>query len=137
MKKITIPAVVFLYLTIFTGFTFSTTPAFSKTKKFDKALAEQNLLIGICSENTGLRASSAFVAGEIKAEGLVIPLMKLFREEKNDKVRITAALALLKIGDGRGLKLIEYASRFDDCCSVKELCRKFHAYYLKHKNDEN
>jgi len=135
MKQLTFSAVVFVLYIAITGFTFAASPLAAKAKKFNKQLVEQNLLIGINSENTGLRASAAFVAGEIKSDHLVIPLMKLFREEKNDKVRISAALALLKIGDARGIKLLEYASRFDNCCQVKELCKKFHTYYLQYPDN--
>lgn len=135
MKQITFSALVLVLFISLTGFAFASTPAKVKAKNFNKELVEQNLLIGINSENTGLRASAAFVAGEIKSDHLVIPLMKLFREEKNDKVRISAALALLKIGDARGIKLIEFASRFDDCCQVKDLCKKFHAFHLQHPDN--
>ena len=115
---------------------FLTSNLYSFSAKTVKAAAvknktiELNLVNGISSDNLGLKVSSANLAGEVKSKLSVIPLMKMFRIEKNNKARTAAALSLLKIGDARGIKVIEYASRFDDDSYVKSMCKMFYSYYL-------
>lgn len=118
-------------------FTFNSTFAISHPpiKSSNIAKIELNVLEGMNSDNTGLKVGSAYLAGEIKSIKSVIPLLKMFHSDVNEKVRIQAALSLLKIGDLRGIKAIEYASRFDDSKYVRDLCKKFYCAYKNHKID--
>ncbi len=45
------------------------------------ARAEQNLLIGLESDNQGLKESSAYMLGELKSSKAVVPLMKMLRSD--------------------------------------------------------
>ena len=45
------------------------------------ARAEQNLLIGLESDNQGVKESSAYMLGEIKSAKAVVPLMKMLRSD--------------------------------------------------------
>ena len=38
---------------------------------------EDNLIVGVLSDNLGLRISSAYFLGEIKSEKAIIPLLKM------------------------------------------------------------
>ena len=90
-----------------------------------------NLLIGIQSENFGLRTGSAFMLGELRADGAVIPLMKMLRNEKNEDARIVAALALYKINDSRGVFAVKQAIKFDDSERVRKMCTNFYNQTLR------
>jgi hypothetical protein len=98
-----------------------------------KKAAVKNLLMGLNSENCGLRMSSAFILGEIKAEEAVIPLMHMLRTEECEDFRIVAALALYKINNPKGIFAIKQAIRFDDSERVRKMCSNFYFETLKIK----
>ena len=91
----------------------------------------QSLLLGINSDNFGLRTSAANMLGELKCEKAVIPLMRMLKSEDRESARIVAALALLKIGNEKGIFAIKQAIRFDDSKRVRRLCANFYNEYLQ------
>jgi hypothetical protein len=95
------------------------------------ALAEQNLLIGIASENQGLQESAACMLGELKSQKAVIPLMNMLREGKSESSRIVAALALCRIGDLRGVYAVKRATAFDESELVQQRCAWFYNEYVQ------
>ena len=68
---------------------------------------EANYLSALQSSNESLRINSAYMLGEIRSKKAVIPLMDMFRQEKDDGAKLVAALSLLKIGDARGIFLVK------------------------------
>ena len=96
-----------------------------------------SLIEGLNSNNLGLKSSSAYMAGELQLSKAVIPLMRILHQDKNDEMRIAAALALYKIGSPIAIHAVKQAVRFDDSERVSKLCANFHGEYLKsHLNDE-
>lgn len=95
------------------------------------ASAEENLLIGLASDNQGLVEGSANMLGELKSSKAVIPLMKLLRDGEQESTRIVAALALCQIGDERGLYAVKRATQFDDSERVAQRCAWFYNSYAK------
>ncbi|PJA97095.1 MAG: hypothetical protein CO129_03070 [Ignavibacteriales bacterium CG_4_9_14_3_um_filter_34_10] len=98
---------------------------------------EQNLLAGLTSENEGLRLSCAYFLGEYKSESAVIPLMNALNTEDNICMRIIAALSLIKIGDERGVFLVQRTSVFDDCEVVRKISERFYLAYLHNKSNDD
>jgi HEAT repeat protein len=98
-----------------------------------KEAAITNLMIGLHSNNFGLRTSCAYMLGEIRAEQAVIPLMKMLRTEKNEDARIVAALSLYKINDSRGIFAVKQAIKFDDSERVRKLCFNFYNQTLRNR----
>jgi hypothetical protein len=88
----------------------------------NKALIEENLLMGLNSTNDGLRHGCALMLGNIKSTHAVIPLMALLKQSDNFKLRTAAAWALCKIGDPRGTFAVMRAVEFSDCCKTKLVC---------------
>jgi hypothetical protein len=86
------------------------------------AESEVNYLVGVKSDNFGLKVSSAYYLGEMKSEKAVIPLMEILRSDTSASARIMAALSLYKIGDARGLHAIKQAIQFDSDEQVKKMC---------------
>ena len=101
----------------------------AKTKK----AAVTNLLIGLQSDNYGLKTSSAFMLGEIRAEEAVIPLMRMLRTEKHEDARIVAALALFKINDARGVFAVKQAIKFDNSERVRKMCSNYYHEILRER----
>jgi len=102
-----------------------------EVKKYKKIV--DNLLVGLESGNEGLKLSSTFHLGEIKASKSVIALMRILHDDTNENARITAALALIKIGDARGIFQVKRASFFDESERVRRMCQKF---YLEHSQKD-
>lgn len=98
-----------------------------------KKAAVKNLLIGLQSDNYGLRTSSAFMLGEIKAEEAVLPLMHMLTTEECEDARIVAALALYKIDNPKGIFAVKQAIRFDDSGRVRKMCTNFYYENLRLK----
>jgi hypothetical protein len=117
---------------VFTSFSIAAEPVKEK-RTINQELAIQNLLIGLDSDNTGLTSSSAFYLGELSSTRAVIPLMKMLRNSEQEELRISAALALLKIGDERGIYAIKRAIVFDESKRVSDMCEKFYNAYLYDK----
>lgn len=76
---------------------------------------ESNYLKGLNSDNPDLRVSCAYFLGEMKSDKALIPLMKMFHQEKNAGVKMVAAWSLLKIGDARGVNLVKRSIELGEC----------------------
>lgn len=129
--KSTVLLLLFVF-TIFMSVGLANDPA-KQVKAFNKVLATKNLLIGLESKNNGLISSSAFYLGEYNSTQAVIPLMKILKNSAAEELRISAALALLKIGDARGIYAIKQAIKFDESERVSNICSKFYNAYLSQK----
>jgi len=108
--------------------------AFAENHQVDKIKdsAVESLIMGVNSDNFGLRTSAAYMLGELKCEKGVIPLMRMLKSEEREDARIVAALALLKIGNAKGIFAIKQAIKFDDSERVRRLCANFyHAFFEK------
>lgn len=118
MKRMMMSALVLVLLV--------TTSGFSKGKMNSRTVLSENsiesLMIGVESDNMGLKTSSASVLGDFKTSKAVIPLMKDLKENSDERVRLQAAVALWKIGDPRGIYSIKQAIKFDTSDRVKKIC---------------
>ena len=95
---------------------------------------EANYLTGINSDNQGLKVSSAYFLGNMKSSRAVIPLMKMFRNEKNNGAKLVAAWSLLKIGDSRGVFLVKRESELGNCDGINCMLHQLYEdYCLKTK----
>jgi len=95
---------------------------------YDRNAAEQNLLIGLASDNLGLRESCAFMLGEIGSQKAVVPLMAMLHDGIETS-RIVAALSLSRIGDARGVYAVKQAAKFDTSERVQKLAAWYYNQY--------
>ncbi len=98
-------------------------------EKYDAAVA--NLLVGLKSDNMGLKTGSAYMLGELKAEEAVVPLMAMLRSGETEASRVVAALALCRIGDSRGVYAVKCAVQFDESQQVAQKCAWFYEHYVQ------
>lgn len=129
MKRLNLILFVF-FVAIFSQISFGSNNPMKKSE-LNRELIIKNLMIGIKSDNYGLRTSSALMLGEFRADESVIYLLRMLHSEDTDDARIVAALSLLKIEDSRGIYAIKQAIRFDKSERVKKLCEKFYYHYLE------
>ncbi len=92
-----------------------------------------SLLEGLTSDNLGLKASCAYMLGELKVTTAIIPLMRILHNDVNEELRISAALALYKIGTPMSIYAVKQAGRFDESARVNKLAQYFYAEYLREK----
>jgi HEAT repeat protein len=130
MKRIAMSLGVLVLLAAFT------TPAAGEEKfagltkeKYDAAVV--NLMIGLKSDNLGLKKSSAFMLGELKAQEAVVPLMEILHSQGPECCRIVAALALCRIGDEMGVFAVKRAVKFDESIQVAQKCAWFYEQYVQ------
>lgn len=126
MKALRFLPVLAICLTVFPA---SLAAAANTDRITDMALVEENLMIGLKSDNEGLQHSTAYQLGEFKAKGAVIDLMRMLHNEKQDAARILAALSLIKIGDARGVYAVMKAATYDKSPRVRRLCTIFYNAY--------
>lgn len=109
----------------------ATTFAFANDKvKSNYSSIEENLLVGVASDNLGLKLSSAYFLGEIKSDKAIIPLLEILHNADECCARQVAALSLFKIDSERGMFAIKQAIKFDNDEQTRRLCQIFYNYNL-------
>lgn len=105
-----------------------------------KSAIVDNLMVGIKSENTGLRTGSADVLSDLvrsaylekdDASKSMIPLLRMLEQGKTDEERIAAALALFDLGNPIGIYRLRGVAVFDDNERISKICKNL--YYSYHK----
>jgi hypothetical protein len=121
MKKYLIGLVITLIL--LTGESFA-----GRLTKKDSAImrGEKNLLIGLNTDNYGLKSSAAQILGDIKSNKAVIPLMRILKSSDDENLRIIAAHSLYKIQSPMGMFAVRQAIRFDESARVRKMCLNFY-----------
>ena len=99
-------------------------------KTAEREVIEESYLAGISSGNQGLKVSSTYFLGEMKSSKAVIPLMRILREDNCDGARLAAALALIKIGDARGVFMVKRTVDFNDCAKVRKMAKHLYSAYV-------
>lgn len=107
-----------------------TTADTTDSQEETKQIRVNNLLRGLNSGNNGLKISSAYYLGELKASGATIQLMKMLHEGETEEQRIAAALSLYKIGTAKSIYAIKGTSKFDDSQRVRKICEKLYNAYV-------
>jgi len=129
MKRQTVLFTFFL-LVAFSFLTYAQTTVQTQTSA-RKDCVKKSLLIGVESENLGLKSCAAYMLGEFCCDEAVVPLLKILHNSPYEEMRIMAALSLYKIGDSRGIFAIRQATKFDESKRVRKLCNKFYRTYLQ------
>ena len=130
MKQIVMSMGVLVLLAAFTTLAAGEETYAGLTKeKYDAVVV--NLMIGLKSDNPGLRASSAFMLGELRAREAVVPLMEMLHSGENESCKIVAALALCRIGDERGTYAVKRAVQFEENQQVAQKCAWFYEQYVQ------
>jgi hypothetical protein len=133
MKKFTLLFVSLFSILITSSFAGS----FSESKK--EAIVD-NLIVGIKSENYGIRTSAAYILGDLveqqyldkvdASEG-VSYLMNMLRSGSTDEEKIIAALSLYKIGNLQGIYLLRGIAKFDDSQRVRNISKNLYCNFHK------
>jgi HEAT repeat protein len=140
MKKLTVAYIVLAIIVLLV--TSIKAGSLSQTEK-DNIV--RNLSTGLISDNSGLRVSSALVLGRLidinyikdeDAKSTVLALMKMLNKGDSEQEKISAALALFKIGDAKGIYQLKGSSKFDDSKRVQDICHKLYSEFQKQNRTE-
>jgi hypothetical protein len=134
MKRILLVALTIVLAMSLTTTAFAGTAKDQSKPAFNMETVEANLIMGVHSSNFGLRVSSANMLGDLKSTGGVFALMQMLRNETDERGRIVAALALIKIGDPVGIYAVKQTGRLDSNDRVRKLCALFYQEYQTQAN---
>ena len=138
MKKL-----LFAYLVLAISILFVTSLNAEVLNQDKKDAIVKSLANGISSENYGLKTSAALQLGRLidinlisrdDANKALIPLLRMLQSGNTEEERISAALALFKIGNGIGIYQLKGAARFDDSPRVKKICLTLYNAYHYNNN---
>ena len=118
MKRTLLVALTLVLAVAFTTSVLAGTERKDAQATFQKEQVEANLLAGVNSGNSGLRTSAAMMLGDIRSTKAVIPLLRMLKNESDERARIVAALALYKIGSPVGIYAVKQTARFDNSWPV-------------------
>jgi len=93
----------------------------------------QTLIVGLESDNVGLQSSSAYMIGELQLTQATIQLLRILHNEENEDLRISAALALYKIGTPIAIYAVKQAIKFDESERVSKHCASFYGEHQRNK----
>jgi HEAT repeat protein len=100
---------------------------------FNTELEAANLIVGVQSDNLGLRTSAAQMLGDLRSKKAVFALMGMLNNDTDERGRIAAALALYKIGDNIGIYSVKQTARLDDSGRVRKLCALFYQDFQENR----
>ena len=87
---------------------------------------EDNLLIGLKSDNIGLKTSSAYLLGEYGSSKSINSLLKVLKSGDTEEERISAAIALTKLNTKLSIFAVKQNAKYDDSKRVRKLCALFY-----------
>ena len=130
MKHFTIILALTVLLFMLSNTTFA---GDSKSEVDVKESTIASLLEVLSSDNLRLKSSCAYMLGELKVTEAIIPLMRILHNDAKEELRISAALALYKIGTPMSIYAVKQAGRFDESERVNKLAQNFYTEYLRQK----
>jgi len=134
MKRSLLVALTFVLAVALTTTAFAGTDKKEVQPTWQTEQVEANLIAGVQSSNLGLRTSAAMMLSEFNSSKAVFTLMRMLRSDSDERGRIVAALALMKIGDPVGLYAVKQTGRLDGNVRVRKLCALFYQEYEQGKH---
>lgn len=117
----TVNMTMFVFLLLITISYSSLTAQTRDTADYRSPDAISNLVMGIKSDNPGVRRSAIYFAGKYGISETLLPLMKALRNEKDDNIKYVLAMALYKLGDDRGMFVVKQIACEDSDAKVRNL----------------
>ena len=118
-----------MIISVIAGLLFSATPILTAGDN-DNA----RLISALKAENIGWRVDAARLLGEASETEAVKPLIDVLKNDDNSSARISAAVALAKIGDVTALNALKKAAKYDRNQTVRTVA--IGAYHELKKLDE-
>ena len=117
-EKLYFALVAILFVLLVTD-TFGQNQKISDLSKHKYAL--QNLVIGIHSENDGVRESSIYFAGKYRFIDTEDALIKQLKVEKESDIKVLIGLALFRMSSEKGMNELEKLASIDENPRVRRM----------------
>ena len=118
-----------MIISVIAGLLFGATPILTAGDN-DNA----RLISALKAENIGWRVDAAWLLGEASEAEAVKPLIDVLKNDDNSSARISAAVALAKIGDITALNALKKSAKYDRNKTVRTVA--IGAYHELKKLDE-
>ena len=92
--------------------------------------ALQNLIMGIQSENDGVRESSIYLAGQYRFIDTEDALIKQLKVERRSDIKVLIGLALFRMNSEKGMNELQQAALRDKDQHVKSMSQAIYNEYL-------
>lgn len=92
--------------------------------------ALQNLIMGIQSENDGVRESSIYLAGQYRFIDTEDALIKQLKVERRSDIKVLIGLALFRMNSEKGMNELQRAALRDKDQHVKNMSQAIYNEYL-------
>ena len=108
--------------------TFGQNQKISDLSKHKYAL--QNLVIGIHSENEGVRESSIYFAGQYRFIDTEDALIEQLKVEKDSDIKVLIGLALFRMNSEKGMNELQMLTKKDSNPRVRRMSQAIYNEYL-------
>ncbi|MBK7631064.1 MAG: HEAT repeat domain-containing protein [Ignavibacteriales bacterium] len=113
--------------------TFGQNQKISDLSKHKYAL--QNLVIGIHSENEGVRESSIYLAGQYRFIDTENALIEQLKVEKDSDIKVLIGLALFRMNSEKGMNELQMLTKKDSNPRVRRMSQAIcNEYLVKYTN---
>jgi hypothetical protein len=92
--------------------------------------ALQNLVMGIHSENTGVRESAIYIAGEHRLIDTETELIRQLRVEKESDIKVLIGLALFRMNSEKGMSELQVLAEKDSNPKVRRMSKAIYNEYV-------
>jgi hypothetical protein len=110
------------------------TDAFGQNQKISDLskhkYALQNLVLGIHSENKGVRESSIYLAGQYRFIDMENALIEQLKVEKDSDIKVLIGLALFRMNSEKGMNELQMLTKKDSNPRVRRMSQAIYNEYL-------
>lgn len=131
-EKLYFALVAILFFLLVTD-SFGQNQKISEVSKHKYAL--QNLVMGIQSENTGVRESAIYLAGQYRFFDAENALIKQLRVEKDSDIKVLIGLALFRMNSEKGMNELQILASKDENPRVRKMSQAIYNEYLVSSSD--
>jgi hypothetical protein len=115
-------------------FVLLVTDSFGQTKKVSEMTKQknalQNLVIGIQSENQGVRESAIYFAGQYRFIDTEDALINQLKVEKDSDIKVLIGLALFRMNSEKGMDELQRLATKDKNPKVRRMSQAIYNEYL-------
>lgn len=126
-EKLYFTFVAILFILLITD-TFGQNQRISEVSKHK--FAQQNLELGIQSDNKGVRESSIYFAGKYRFIDTEDALIKQLKVENDSDIKVLIGLALFRMNSEKGMNEIQRLASVDENPRVKRMSQAIYNEYL-------
>ncbi len=124
MKFFALFTAIALTITFISSAAFAKHPEKNSAKQIDWRSVEKNYLHALSSDNIGIRNSAIAYIARYRLTGASESLITVLRSDKVEQLRMSAASALMQLGNEAGVQAVREATVYDGSEKVSRYCEQ-------------